>query len=160
MAAPIVTFPGMTWRTGSAAAIFAAALACGPPGPAPIAWGSDECRHCHMTIVQPEFAAELVTARGKVLRFDDVGCLAAFVAGGEVPPGQVHSLWVSDFLAPDGLFSSTDAVFLLSDSARTPMSTGVVALRAGLPADSLRAAWQGRFIPWDSVVARARDGAQ
>jgi copper chaperone NosL len=140
------------WR--ALAPLLVLAAGCGEPGPAPIAYGSDECRHCHMTIAEPQFAAELVTRKHKVYPFDDAGCLAAFVVAGEVPRDQIHSLWVNDFLAPDGMIRVEDAVFLRTDSVRTPMNTRVVALRPGPRADSLRAAWNGTLLPWPELLRR------
>lgn len=131
------------------------AAGCGDPKPAAIAYGRDECRHCHMTITDAPFAAELVTRKHKVYSFDDAGCLAAFVAAGEVPREQIHSLWVNVFLEPDQMIRVDDAVFLESDSVRTPMNTRVIALRPGPRADSLRTAWNGTLLPWSEVVARA-----
>jgi copper chaperone NosL len=147
----------MTGRP-TGALLLALVAGCGAPGPVPIAYGTAECSHCHMTLTDPPFAAELVTTRRKVYLFDDPGCLAAFVAEGTVPPGEVHSLWVSDFLAPGPLLPAEDATFLRSDSVRTPMNTHVVALRPGPSADSLRAAWGGELLAWPEVVSRAGTG--
>jgi hypothetical protein len=57
------------WLTGAAALV---AVGCARP--------------------EPRFAAELVTSRGLVYAFDDVGCLAAFVREGKVPPGHLLAL--------------------------------------------------------------------
>ena len=147
----------MTSRIAGAL-LLALVAGCGEPGPAPVAYGTAECDHCHMTLADPPFAAELVTTRRKVYVFDDPGCLAAFVAEGTVAPADVHSLWVSDFLAPGPMLPVEQATFLRSDSVRTPMNTHVVALRPGARADSLRAAWNGEFLTWPDVVARQGTG--
>lgn len=145
-------------RRVAGALLLALATGCGEPGPTPIAYGTAECDHCHMTLADPPFAAELVTTRRKVYVFDDPGCLAAFVAEGTVSPADVHSLWVSDFLAPGPMLRVEEATFLRSDSVRTPMNTHVVALRPGTRADSLRAAWGGALLAWPEVVAQAGQG--
>ena len=64
------------------AAVALAACAGGPPEPAPIVLDEDACSHCRMTISEREYAAELVTREGQVERFDDVGCLAAWLREG------------------------------------------------------------------------------
>ena len=43
--------------------------------------GPRTCRHCHMTLADPRFAAESLTRTGKAIVFDDVGCLATWLAG-------------------------------------------------------------------------------
>lgn len=143
--------PGAAIRPGLTLALLLAA--CGEPGPVPIAWGERECDYCHMTAVQPEYAAELVLRTGKVFIFDDPGCLAAFVREGMADPAAVHSMWVNDFLAPDGPpLRVEEATFLRSDSLRTPMNHGVAALRPGPGADNLRTALGGSLVTWGEVV--------
>lgn len=45
------------------------------PEKAPINYGHDGCSYCKMSIVDPRFAAELVTDKGKVYKFDAVECM-------------------------------------------------------------------------------------
>jgi hypothetical protein len=110
-----------------------------------------------MTTVQPGYAAELVLRTGKVYVFDDPGCLAAFVREGTVEAGAVHSMWVNDFLSPEAPpLRVEEAVFLRSDSLRTPMNHGFAALRPGARADSLTAALGGTLVAWEDVVKGER----
>ena len=134
--------------------------ACGEPGPVPLPLGSVECTHCHMTLADARFGAELVTRRHKVFSFDDAGCLAAFVAGGTVAAGDIHSLWVSDYLQPDSLLAVGDAVFLRSPSFHTPMNSRIVAVRPGPAADSLAAVLGGERLGWADVLAAQGRGEE
>ncbi len=151
----------MTGALACRAAALAALLVggCASPAPRPIAWGEERCRHCHMTIADPRFAAELVTSKGLVYTFDDVGCLAAFVREGTVAETQVHSLWVYDYLRPDSMLDARRAVYLRADTLRTPMSSHLAALRPGPAADSLRARLGGELVAWDRLLpARGHGG--
>ncbi len=145
-------------RRHAAALLGAAALACGTPGPTPIAFGEAACDHCHMTIVDQRFAAELVTRTGKVYAFDDVGCLATFAVSGPVGPEQVHSAWVTDFRLPGTLIPAQDAIFLRTDSVRTPMSSNLLAVPRAA-GDSLQAALGGALLDWAQVLAEAHEPA-
>jgi len=107
-----------------------------------------------MTLADPRFAAELVLQTGKALPFDDVGCLAAYLATGGARADAVHSLWFSDYLAPGELLPMAEVVFLRSDSLRTPMDYGVVALRPGPAADSLRERLGGTLVAWEEILRR------
>lgn len=127
---------------------------CGRPAPRPLTEGSDVCAHCHMTLADRRFGGELVSRTGKVTPFDDVGCLAVAVATGD--SAAVHSLWVSDYLAPDSLVNVTEMRFLKVDSLRTPMGYGYIAVRPGRAADSLAAALGGRVMAWEDVMTWAR----
>lgn len=133
-----------------------AAAACGAPGPRPLAYGAENCAHCHMTLADARYGAELLTTTGRVIPFDDVGCLASFVATNGIPAARVGSLWVSDFLPPHALLAVSRAVFLRSDALHTPMDYGIVALAPGPRADSVRAALGGDLLPWDRVLTALR----
>lgn len=47
-------------------------------GPQDIKLGTDQCDHCKMTITEQKFAAELVTEKGRVYKFDDVQCMKEY----------------------------------------------------------------------------------
>lgn len=137
-----------------------AAAACGTPGPRPLAFGTEQCAHCHMTLADARFAGELVTTAGKVIPFDDVGCLATFVATGGMPYDRIHSLWVNDFASPDSILDATTAVYLRNDSIRTPMDYRLVALRPGREADSVRAALGGELLTWQEILLAVQFGRE
>jgi copper chaperone NosL len=139
-----------------AAGVLLAAAACATPGPRSLAFGAEQCSHCHMTLADPRHAGQLVTITGKVLPFDDVGCLAIFVTTGGIDGAEIHSVWFHDFARPDSLLDLRAAVFLQHDSIRTPMDYGLVALRRGPAADSLAVATGGRLLSWDEVLEWVR----
>ena len=140
------------------AGIAFAAAACSTPGPRPLAFGAEACAHCHMTLADPRFAAELVTRTGKVFPFDDAGCLAAFVVAGGVREADVGSLWVADFTRPDSLLPAAGTVFLRHDAFHTPMDYRIVAFRDRRSADSVRAGLGegGELLSWPEVLERVR----
>jgi copper chaperone NosL len=145
-------------RWAALAGLAAIAAGCARPAPRAIAWGVENCRHCHMTIADPRFAAELVTSTGMVYVFDDVGCLVAFVRAGTVPASRVHSLWVYDYLKPDAMIDARTAVYLDMDTLQTPMSSHLAALHPGVAADSLHALMGGRLLTWDRLPTRGHGG--
>lgn len=142
----------MTNRRVRAAAglALAAVWACAPGRPGRIVYGGEACAHCHMTITDPRFAAQLVTPKGRVLAFDDIGCLVTY-ARTRLPGVPAPDAWVNDFLSPDSLLEGTHAVFLQAESVATPMGSHLLALRPGPSADSLRAALGGRLLTWAQV---------
>ena len=111
-------------RTGPVAA--ALVVACSRPGPAPIAYGTALCAHCHMTITDARYAAELETRTGVIFTFDDPACLAAFAVQNVGAAAEARALWVSDFLHPGNMLPADSAAFLRSDSLPTPDRKSVV----------------------------------
>lgn len=107
-----------------------------------------------MQLADPRFGGQAVTTTGKVYPFDDIGCLGTFVVTGGIPGEQLHSLWVTDYLAADSLLPVSQAHFLQTDSISTPMQHGLVAVRSAVIADSLALTWGATRLDWDGVLAR------
>ena len=135
--------------------------ACGSPAPRPLAYGTETCSHCHMTLADRRFGAELVLATGRVVPFDDTGCLITFLATDSVTTAPIHSIHVVDFLAPHALLDAFTALFLVSDSIQTPMDYHIAALSRG-SADSVQAAMGGTLVTWDQArtLIRSRPRAE
>lgn len=93
-----------------------------PDGPVDIVWDSETCAHCKMHVGDPRFAAQLHTVDGKVMSFDDPGCLFDFLNGNEV---DVHALYFRDHEA-DGWLEETEVAFLPVDDS--PMGYGIRAV--------------------------------
>lgn len=140
----------------AAATAVAVAAACAGPAPRAIAYGTDECAHCHMTIAEPRLAAQLVTRTGKTYVFDDPGCLADFLAAGMVDRSAIHSAWIADYTARTERLLPAEAAWLVqSDRIRTPMNNRIAAVASAAAAESLRAELGGEVVRWAEVVARA-----
>lgn len=126
-----------------------AAVACASSGPRAIVWGRETCAHCHMALMDPQFAAQFRTGTGKAMVFDDVGCMAAWLAEHGEPAG---SAWVQRFAPPHAWLPADSAVYLRSDTLRTPMASGLVALHPGAEADSIRILLGGHLQTWTEVL--------
>ena len=146
----------MTYRLGRLLLLAGtgAALSCGRPAPRAIAYGDELCAHCHMVVADPRFAGQLVTARGLVYTFDDIECLASFVAAGELPASRIHSLWVNDFNRPGIRLNAVEARYWRNERLRTPMSSGLVALSPGSESDSVAGSTRVTLESWEDVVTR------
>lgn len=102
----------------------AALVACrGEAGPRDPVWGKQACAHCNMLVSAPRYAAQALSQREERLFFDDVGCLASYLAE---HPGASKA-WVRDTA---GRWLETSQARFRSD-ARTPMDFGFVVDAAG-----------------------------
>ena len=126
-------------------------VACAAPRPRAIVYGSDQCAHCHMTVVDRRFAAELVLTTGKVIAFDDIGCLRDYLAAASEKE-QRGSAWVHDITGGEA-FVPVDSMVLIRTSLHTPMGSGLVATRSPRSADSLVSVLDGTRLTWAQVRA-------
>ena len=138
-------------RRVTAGALALSVTAACTPSPRPVHFGEDACEHCHMVITDPRFVGQLVTRTGKVYNFDDVGCLAAFVASGAVPGTEVKEVLVHSYVTSDSVLDAGGALYVRSDELRTPMASGLAALRPGREADSVHAVMGGTLLSWREV---------
>lgn len=136
--------------------LVAVIAACQRLAPVAIHYGSDACDSCRMTIVDSAFAAQLITRTGKVYRFDDPGCLRAFVTSGRIPDTEIHSAWVNDRDNPGSILNVRAAFFVASEQIRAPMHGGLAAFASRASAESAQKAWAGRVEVWDEVITRGR----
>ena len=134
---------------------------CAGPGPRPIAFGSEACEACLMSVIDEGHAAELVTRTGRAYAFDSVECLASYL-GSVDDPAAVHSIWVTDFSNPPDLIPAEDAYFLLSPTLTSPMGMGLTAFARVEDRDGAVHAFGGGPLSWDgvraTVAARWPDG--
>jgi hypothetical protein len=82
-------------------------------------WNKQPCAHCHMLLSDPQYAAQLVTKDGERLYFDDVGCLASYLASGA---RAVANVWVHTANGWRDAYSTRYA-----SGASTPMGYGYMA---------------------------------
>jgi len=122
----------------------------------PIRYGQDLCDHCHMTIADPRFAGEIVTRTGRVYRFDDPACLAAYLRE-QLRDTTGATEWVNDFTHPDRWLDARTASYVRSDALHTPMASGLAGFADAAHADSARAALVGTRLSWEDVLAAAHE---
>ena len=106
---------------------FALVSACSSGRPDAIANHADPCAYCRMEISDPRFGAELVTRRGRTVKFDSIECLLAFYKQA-ASANDVSSVWVSDFRHPGTLISVASANFVDIGVGREPMGRGWAAV--------------------------------
>jgi len=82
----------------------------------------DACEWCHMAVKSNGYAAELITDKGKVYKFDDIGCLLRFKT--KNTEEKYAGLFVQDVNLKE-LISLDKIFFVDAASIPTPMSSGI-----------------------------------
>jgi len=118
-------------------------------GPKPIIYGTDACQFCRMSIIDPKYATEIVTHKGKVYKFDSVECLLHF--GAEMGEEYISQFLGNTFDAPEELNDLTSATFLISESLPSPMGANLTAFRGSLAAQKAREEHGGSLYDWEVI---------
>ena len=121
-------------------------------GPETINYGSDGCHFCSMTIVDRQHAAQFVTRKGKVFKFDATECMMNYLK--EVDNATVALFFVNDYEAPGELIDATKATYLISQNIPSPMGEFLTAFKSREVAERVQAANQGTLFDWTELQER------
>jgi copper chaperone NosL len=119
--------------------------------PVEIHYGSDECAHCRMMITEQQFAAQLVTKKGKVYKFDAIECLAAY-NNQNGDDFTAPMLWVTNYNKPGEWLNVKNAQFVKSEEINSPMGESLLALPSFQKAEEHIAERPGTIMNWEEVT--------
>ena len=121
-------------------------------GPQPINYGSDGCHFCSMTIVDRQHAAQIVTDKGKVFKFDAVECMMNHLK--DIGTGHISLFLVNDYSAPGELTDATKAFYLISQGIPSPMGEFLTAFGTQAAIDNAISEHKGDELNWEQLKLR------
>lgn len=130
-------------------------LSCGS-GPEPINYGSDQCEHCRMTIVDNKFAAEIVTNKGRVYKFDAAECMIKYIKTGKIKDEDVKNRLVTDASKPGEFVEAAAATYLISENFPSPMGANLSAFSSKTDAEKFQKDYSGELKSWDEVLIKLK----
>ncbi len=117
--------------------------------PEPIQYGMDGCHFCSMTIVDRQHAAEFVTSKGKVFKFDAVECMMNQLNKEDI--SEIALFLVNDYVTPGELVSAQEATYLISENIPSPMGAYLSAFENKEDAERVREANTGILVYWKGL---------
>ncbi|WP_323788015.1 nitrous oxide reductase accessory protein NosL [Psychroserpens sp.] len=123
--------------------------------PKPIDYGSDGCHFCKMTIVDKVHAAEIVTTKGKVYKFDATECMINFID--EFDTSEIALYLSNNFTNPEELIDATSATFLISKNIPSPMGAYLSAFKNKADAKIAQTDKGGDLYTWTQLLAHFKD---
>jgi copper chaperone NosL len=124
--------------------------ACGVKGPEPISLNKDHCDFCKMTISELRFASELVTAKGRIYKFDDVACMINYVKENKDKLSNA-SYFVSEFTGTHALTEVEKLSFVKGSGVGSPMGGNIAAFSIADSAEVHVDRLQGRLSSWEEL---------
>lgn len=119
------------------------------PTTQPIDYGADACHYCKMTIVDRQHAAEAVSKKGKVFKFDAIECLIPFLA--EQDENQFPLLVVNDYLSPATWTDARSAAYLICPAIASPMGAFLSGFADEQSAKKIQQEKGGQLYTWQTV---------
>lgn len=119
-------------------------------GPKAINYGNDGCHFCKMTIVDKVHAAELVTQKGKVYKFDATECMVNFMK--DIDTSEVELYLSNNYTEPEVLIDATMATFLISKNIPSPMGAFISAFEYKADAEKFQTEKGGTLYNWKELL--------
>lgn len=109
--------------------------------------GVDTCTHCHMVVSDAQYAAQLVTSKGKTLIFDSLDCIRAYTSRS----GEEGEIWIADFFSK-GWVKAKEMHFVRSRLVKGPMGGDIVAFGKGADAEKFaKDVGSTEIFTWDAL---------
>jgi len=117
----------------------------------PVEFGKDGCAHCRMTIMDKRFASEIVTAKGRAFKFDDIDCMIRYIKEMSLKEDELK-LFVADYLQGEPAFiDAKEAVWLHSETFSSPMNGNYAAFATRAAAEDVQRQSGADFLMWDDL---------
>lgn len=114
--------------------------------------GTDICYACKMGIVDLKHGTQFATKKGKIYKFDDLGCMVRTIKNEQFLEKGLEFIMVSDYESTNQLVEVNDAIFIMGEDIRTPMNFNTVSFQNKESADQFVAEGQNRkIVNWDFV---------
>lgn len=118
----------------------------------PIAYGSDGCHFCSMTIVDKQHAAQFLTKKGRTYSFDASECMLNYLK--EIDKSTVSAFLANDYDSPGETIDATKAMYLISKNIPSPMGEYLTAFANMENAKYAQEKNGGELLTWNELIVR------
>ncbi|QED37344.1 copper-binding protein [Antarcticibacterium arcticum] len=126
--------------------------------PEPIVYGSDSCSYCKMTIVSKAHSAQLVTKKGKQIKYDAIECLVKDNIQ-NYDEKEVALILVANYKEPGTMLPAKEAAYVIDEQITSPMGANLAAVKKGNEIEGISASYtwnelKNHFLKEDSQRQR------
>ena len=122
--------------------------------PQAIVYGNDGCHYCMMTIVDKVHAAEIVTKKGKVYKFDASECMVNSLK--DFDSSEIKFYLSNDYNEPEALIDARKSTFLISMNIPSPMGAFLSAFKTQSEAEKVQSEKGGELYTWDELLSHLK----
>jgi copper chaperone NosL len=120
--------------------------------PEPLKIGQDVCQLCKMGIADAKFGGEVITKKGKIFKFDDIGCMIKFIRSGGVEQKDIKETVVINYEKQNDFINTDKASFLVDETIKSPMNFHIAAFANAAEAAKIVPA--GKTLTWNELYQR------
>jgi copper chaperone NosL len=123
-------------------------------GPEKINYGEDHCVNCEMTIMDKRYGTEIVTAKGKVYKFDSVECLVEYLKSDKINNKDIELVLVTPFNHPEQLTDARTSQVLHCKNLPSPMGRYLTAFKDESEAIPFKDEFGGDLYSWENLLEK------
>lgn len=124
--------------------------------PEPFAIGKDNCYVCKMGMADLKFGGEVITKKGKVYKFDDIGCMIGFLKSGGIEEKDIKEKLVMNYTKQNEFIDVQSAWFLVSPEMKSPMKSNAGGFDTKESAEKIKDNNSGEIIKWEELLQRTK----
>ena len=124
--------------------------------PQPLVAGKDACNFCQMPVADTKFGAEIINEKGKLYKFDDIGCMNNFLKNKFGTNEKVKNIYTVIYTDNRKLMNVMESVFLKSPDLHSPMNSGTAAFESEDIATSFLKDFPGEILTWDQLQQKLK----
>jgi copper chaperone NosL len=115
--------------------------------PEPLKIGSDVCHLCKMGVADPKFGSEIITGKGKIYKFDDIGCMIRYMKADGIEKKNISRTVVVNYEKQNDFIDADKAVLIISESTKSPMGFNIAAFSSKESAMKI----EGKIFSWKDL---------
>jgi len=105
-----------------------------------------------MIVSDVRFAAELVTKKGRVYKFDDIHCMVTYLKTYDLEAAEVKDYYLTNFSGSHQLMLASKAMLLKSDVFKSPMGGNIAAFDNADSLAAIQKKFTGNTISWNDLI--------
>lgn len=117
----------------------------------PLEYGKDQCDHCRMTLTDRKYGAEIITKKGKTIKFDAVECMINYLKEIKTGETDIEKYLVINLPDPGTLTDAVNAVYLISPELRSPMGENISSFADKNSSEKYLKDFGGSVYSWDEL---------
>ena len=129
---------------------FTLLISCGKKEAEPIKLNSDGCEFCKMKISDGKFGAEIITAKGRIYKFDDMHCMINYHK--ENNTTQIQSFFIHDYNQDNTLIAAESAYYVKGGEINSPMRGNIIAVQTVEEATQMAEKFKANPIAWSEII--------
>lgn len=104
-----------------------------------------------MPVADAKFGAEIITVKGKLYKFDDIGCMINFLKIGLGADERTKNILAVNYTGKQYFLDVNKSFFLLSENLRSPMNSGIAAFESNSEAATFLKEFPGEILTWNQL---------